>query len=164
MRTAFRIAVLGLVCALAVPAQTRAGDTVLVWNEIAVNTAIANGQNPFVQARTNAVVSLGGLRSGEHHHRRLRAVSRNFQRTERASVDAAAAAAAWRVLRTYFRRQCGDGGGARRRPREHTQRHSQRPGERRRQAARHRRGIGDDCAARQRRFGAGRNSRHPVPR
>ena len=58
MRTAFRIAVLGLVCALAVPAQTRAGDTVLVWNEIAVNTAIANGQNPFVQARTNAVARL----------------------------------------------------------------------------------------------------------
>jgi hypothetical protein len=33
-------------------------EAVLDWNEIAVNTAIANGQNPFAQARTAAVVQL----------------------------------------------------------------------------------------------------------
>jgi len=31
----------------------------LDWNEIAVTTAIANGQNPFAQARTGAIVQLG---------------------------------------------------------------------------------------------------------
>jgi hypothetical protein len=34
------------------------GDVVLDWNEIAVNTTIANGQNPFAQARTTAIVQL----------------------------------------------------------------------------------------------------------
>ena len=58
MPTALRIAVAVLVCTLVTPVHARAGDTVLTWNEIAVNTAIANGQSPFVQARTNAVVSL----------------------------------------------------------------------------------------------------------
>jgi len=31
-------------------------DAVLDWNAIAVNTAIANGQNPFAQARYAAIV------------------------------------------------------------------------------------------------------------
>ena len=102
MRTAFRIAVLGLVCALAVPAQTRAGDTVLVWNEIAVNTAIANGQNPFVQARTNAVVSLAVFEAVNTITGDYEPYLGTFNAPSGASVDAAAAAAAWRVLRTYF--------------------------------------------------------------
>ena len=33
-------------------------DVVLDWNVIAVNTAIANGQNPFAQARYAAIVQL----------------------------------------------------------------------------------------------------------
>ena len=33
-------------------------DEVLSWNEIAVNTAVANGQNPFAQARDAAIVQL----------------------------------------------------------------------------------------------------------
>ena len=33
-------------------------DVVLDWNAIAVNTAIANGQNPFAQARFAAIVQL----------------------------------------------------------------------------------------------------------
>ena len=33
-------------------------DAVLDWNEIAVNTAIANGQPPFTQARNGAIVQL----------------------------------------------------------------------------------------------------------
>ena len=33
-------------------------DVVLDWNAIAVNTAVANGQNPFAQARYAAIVQL----------------------------------------------------------------------------------------------------------
>ena len=100
MRTAFRIAVIGLVCALAVPAQTRAGDTVLTWNEIAVNTAI--GQNPFVQARTNAVVALAVFEAVNTITGDYEPYLGTFTAPAGASVDAAAAAAAWKVLRTYF--------------------------------------------------------------
>ena len=33
-------------------------DVVLDWNVIAVDTAIANGQNPFAQARYGAIVQV----------------------------------------------------------------------------------------------------------
>ena len=102
MRTALRIAVIGLVCALAVPAQTRAGDTVLTWNEIAINTAIANGQNPFVQARTNAVVAVAVFEAVNTITGDYEPYLGTFSAPDGASVDAAAAAAAWKVLRTYF--------------------------------------------------------------
>ena len=39
------------------PAVAKA-DAVLDWNLIAVNTAIANGQSPFAQARSAAIVQL----------------------------------------------------------------------------------------------------------
>ena len=47
-------------------------DVVLDWNAIAVNTAIANGQNPFAQARSAAIVQLAVFESvnaitGEYH-------------------------------------------------------------------------------------------------
>jgi hypothetical protein len=45
-------------------------DVVLDWNERAVNTAIANGQNPFAQARTGAIVQLA-VRSCQRDHGRL---------------------------------------------------------------------------------------------
>ena len=102
MPSAARIAVVGLVCALAVPAQTRAGDTVLTWNEIAVNTAIANGQSPFAQARTNAVVSLAVFEAVNTITGDYEPYLGTFDAPPGASVDAAAAAAAWRVLRSYF--------------------------------------------------------------
>lgn len=102
MPSAARIAVVGLVCALAVPAQTRAGDTVLTWNEIAVNTAIANGQSPFAQARTNAVVALAVFEAVNTITGDYEPYLGTFDAPPGASVDAAAAAAAWRVLRTYF--------------------------------------------------------------
>ena len=102
MPTALRIAVIGVVCALAVPAQTRAGDTVLTWNEIAVNAAIANGQNPFVQARTNAVVSLAVFEAVNTITGDYEPYLGTFDASPGASIDAAAAAAAWKVLRTYF--------------------------------------------------------------
>ena len=102
MRTALRIAVAGLVCALVVPAHARAGDTVLAWNEIAIDTAIANAQSPFVQARTNAIVSLAVFEAVNTITGDFDPYLGAFDAPEGASVDAAAAAAAWTVLRTYF--------------------------------------------------------------
>jgi hypothetical protein len=99
MRTALRIAVAGLVCALVVPAHARAGDTVLTWNEIAVNTAIANAQSPFVQARTNAVVSLAVFEAVNTITGEFEPYLGTFDAPSGASVDAAAAAAAGTVLR-----------------------------------------------------------------
>jgi hypothetical protein len=77
-------------------------DVVLDWNVIAVNTAIANGQNPFAQARSAAIVQLAVFESvnaitGEYHPYLGTIVA-----PPGASADAAAIEAAYRVLRTYF--------------------------------------------------------------
>ena len=53
---AFRLLCL-LMLSLLFGSATARADVVLDWNEIAVNTAIANGQNPFAQARYGAVQS-----------------------------------------------------------------------------------------------------------
>jgi hypothetical protein len=77
-------------------------DAVLDWNVIAVNTAVANGQNPFAQARTVAIVQLAVFESvnaitGEYHPYLGTIVA-----PPGASADAAAIQAAYRVLSTYF--------------------------------------------------------------
>lgn len=77
-------------------------DAVLDWNVIAVKTAIANGQNPFAQARTAAIVQLAVFESvnaitGEYHPYLGTIVAQPG-----AAADAAAIQAAYRVLRTYF--------------------------------------------------------------
>jgi hypothetical protein len=77
-------------------------DVVLDWNVIAVNTAIANGQNPFAQARFAAIVQLAVFESvnaitGEYHPYLGTIVA-----PPDASADAAAIQAAYRVLSTYF--------------------------------------------------------------
>jgi hypothetical protein len=77
-------------------------DVVLDWNVIAVNTAIANGQNPFAQARSAAIVQLAVFESvnaitGEYHPYLGTIVA-----PPGACPDAAAIQAAYRVLSTYF--------------------------------------------------------------
>ena len=77
-------------------------DVVLDWNVIAVNTAIANGQNPFAQARSAAIVQLAVFESvnaitGEYHP-----YLGTIAAPPGASPDAAAIQAAYRVLSTYF--------------------------------------------------------------
>jgi membrane-associated phospholipid phosphatase len=77
-------------------------DAVLDWNVIAVNTAIANAQSPFAQARTVAIVQLAVFESvnaitGEYHPYLGTIVA-----PPGASADAAAVQAAYRVLSTYF--------------------------------------------------------------
>jgi PAP2 superfamily len=83
------------------PAVAKA-DAVLDWNLIAVNTAIANGQSPFAQARYTAIVQLAVFEA-------VNAITRDYQpylgsivAPHGASADAAAIQAAYRVLSTYF--------------------------------------------------------------
>src|SRR5215469_16573421 len=77
-------------------------DVVLDWNEIAVNTAIANGTNPFAQARDAAIVQLAVFEA-------VNSITGNYQpylgtivAPSGASAEAAAAQAAHDVLVTYF--------------------------------------------------------------
>jgi hypothetical protein len=83
------------------PAVAKA-DAVLDWNLITVNTAIANGQNPFAQARSAAIVQLAVYEA-------VNAITRDYQpylgsvvAPHGASADAAAIQAAYHVLSTYF--------------------------------------------------------------
>jgi PAP2 superfamily len=77
-------------------------DAVLDWNAIAVNTAVANGQNPFAQARYAAIVQLAVFESvnaitGEYHPYLGTIVA-----PPGACPEAAAIQAAYHVLNTYF--------------------------------------------------------------
>src|ERR1700719_1528904 len=77
-------------------------DAVLDWNVIAVNTAVANHQNPFAQARYAAIVQLAVFEAvnsitGEYHPYLGTIVA-----PPGASPEAAAIQAAYRVLSTYF--------------------------------------------------------------
>jgi hypothetical protein len=77
-------------------------DVVLDWNEIAVNTAIANGQNPFAQARYATIVQLAVFEAVNSITRDYQPYLGSIVAPHGASVDAAAIQAAYRVLSTYF--------------------------------------------------------------
>jgi hypothetical protein len=90
-----------LIATLFGSAVTKA-DVVLDWNVIAVNTAVANGQNPFAQARYAAIAQLAVFESvnaitGQYHPYLGTIVA-----PPGACPEAAAVQAAYRVLRTYF--------------------------------------------------------------
>jgi hypothetical protein len=90
-----------LIATLFVSAVAKA-DAVLDWNVIAVNTAVANGQNPFAQARYAAIVQLAVFESvnaitGDYHPYLGTIVA-----PRGACPEAAAIQAAYRVLSTYF--------------------------------------------------------------
>ena len=77
-------------------------DAVLDWNLIAVNTSIANGQNPFAQARNAAIVQLAVFEA-------VNAITGDYQpylggivAPQGASADAAAIQAAYHVLSNSF--------------------------------------------------------------
>jgi len=77
-------------------------DVVLDWNKIAVNTAVANHQNPFAQARYAAIVQLAVFEA-------VNAITGEYQpylgtitAPPGASAEAAAIEAAYQVLSTYF--------------------------------------------------------------
>ena len=94
-----RAAVVAL--ALFVPVTAARADVVLSWNEITVETLIQQGQNPFAQARFAAIAQLAVFEA-------VNAVTGEYEPyigiapAPGASVDAAAATAAYRVMKTYF--------------------------------------------------------------
>jgi len=77
-------------------------DAVLDWNEIAVNTAIANGQDPFHQARSAAIVQLAVFEAVNTIKSDYQPYLGSIVAPHGASADAAAIEAAYRVLITYF--------------------------------------------------------------
>jgi hypothetical protein len=83
------------------PAVAKA-DAVLDWNLIAVNTSIANGQNPFAQARYAAIVQLAVFEAVNAITGDYQPYLGNIVAPHGASADAAAIQAAYRVLSTYF--------------------------------------------------------------
>jgi hypothetical protein len=98
-----RLAVLGATAALAVPAVAQANE-VTKWNEIAVNTI--NAQPPLTSAPPAGAVFVAmvqgavyGAVNAVDHHGRPYLIDRSYPK---ASADAAAATAAFRVLDFFF--------------------------------------------------------------
>lgn len=83
------------------PAPAKA-DVVLDWNEIAVNTAVANKQNPFAQARYAAIVQMAVFEAVNSITGEYEPYLGTITAKRDASPDAAAIEAAYQVLNFYF--------------------------------------------------------------
>jgi hypothetical protein len=99
-----KVAALAAAVALVVPAFAQAGNEVTKWNEIAVNTI--NVQPPITSAPNAGSVFLAmvqgavyGAVNAADRHGRPYLINRSFPK---ASVDAAAATAAFKVLDAFF--------------------------------------------------------------
>jgi len=104
-----RLAVLGLAVALAVPAVASSANEVTKWNEIAITTV--NAQPPITSAPPAASIFVAmvqgavyGAVNAVDRHGRPYLVNRSYPK---ASAEAAAATAAFRVLDTLFPAQHG---------------------------------------------------------
>jgi hypothetical protein len=102
MKKIFRLP--GVLLLLLVGSIAARADAVLDWNAIAVNTAVANNQTPFAQARSVAIVQLAVYEA-------VNSITQKFQpylplgtipAPADASPEAAAIEAAYQVLSTYF--------------------------------------------------------------
>ena len=95
-----------LLCAwmlsLVVGSAAARADAVLDWNAIAVNTAVANKQNPFAQARYAAIVQLAVFEAVNSITHKYQPYLGTITAPPDASPDAAAIEAAYQVLSTYF--------------------------------------------------------------
>ena len=95
----FRAALVTL--ALLCPATMARADVVLTWNALTVKTLVLQGQSPFAQARFAAIAQLAVFEA-------VNAITGDYRpyigitAPAGASADAAAATAAYRVLKTYF--------------------------------------------------------------
>lgn len=83
------------------PAVAKA-DVVLDWNEIAINTAIANGQSPYGTARYTAIAQLAVFEAVNAITSDYRPYLDSTVASPGGSAEAAAIQAAYRVLSTYF--------------------------------------------------------------
>ena len=81
---------------------TAKADAVLDWNKIAIDTAIANGQNPFDMARYGAIEQLAVFEAVNAIKGDYKPYLGTITAPQGASADAAAIAAAYRVARTFF--------------------------------------------------------------
>ena len=77
-------------------------DAVIDWNAIAVDTAVANKQNPFAQARYGAIVQLAVFEAVNATTGDYQPYLGTISAPPGASAEAAAIQAAYRVLSTYF--------------------------------------------------------------
>ena len=91
-----------MMLALLLDSAVVGGDVVLDWNKIAVNTATANGQNPFAQARYAAIVQLAVFEAVNAVTGEYRPYLGTIVAPPGASADAAAVQAACDVLVNYF--------------------------------------------------------------
>src|SRR5215470_18112864 len=87
-----------LVLSVCIGSAAARADVVLDWNEIAVNTAIANGQNPFAQARYAAIVQLAVYEAVNSIKGHYQPYLGTITAPRGASAKAAAIQAAYRVL------------------------------------------------------------------
>src|SRR5579864_8112364 len=94
--------VCGLIVSLLVGTLTAGTDAVLDWNAIAVNTAVANKQNPFAQARYAAIVQLAVFEAVNSITHEYQPYLGTVTAAPDASPDAAAIEAAYQVLSAYF--------------------------------------------------------------
>jgi hypothetical protein len=96
----------GLICwslaTLSVGSVPARADVVLDWNAIAVNTAVANKQNPWAQARYAAIVQLAVFEAVNAITQRYEPYLGTITAPPDASREAAAIEAAYQVLSTYF--------------------------------------------------------------
>jgi hypothetical protein len=100
MKRIFRRITVGIVAVLLMRSATASADVVLDWNAIMLNTI--GGQNPFAQARFAAITQLAVFEA-------VNAITGDYEpylfmvtASPGASAEAAAVAAAHRVLRSYF--------------------------------------------------------------
>jgi hypothetical protein len=77
-------------------------DVVLDWNEIAVNTAVANKQSPYAQARDAAIVQLAVFEAVNAITGEYKPYLGTVTAPPSASAEAAAIEAAHQVLSAYF--------------------------------------------------------------
>lgn len=97
----FRTLCVSMLGLLMVPGMARA-DAVLDWNAIAVDTAVANKQNPFAQGRTAAIVQLAVFEAVNSITHEYKPYLGTMTAPHGASAEAAAVEAAFKVLSTYF--------------------------------------------------------------
>jgi len=92
----------GLMLGLSFGSVGARADVVLDWNAIAVNTAIANKQSPFAQARYAAIVQLAVFEAVNSITHEYQPYLGTIIAPKDASPEAAAIEAAYLVLSTYF--------------------------------------------------------------
>jgi hypothetical protein len=92
----------GLMLGLSFGSVGARADVVLDWNALAVNTAVANNQSPFAQARYAAIVQLAVFEAVNSITHDYRPYLGTITAPADASPEAAAIEAAYLVLSTYF--------------------------------------------------------------